>query len=109
MNNEIIAVIITFLLTVLIAIPLGKYMSKIFKDEKVFTDFLAPVERFIFRMSGVNPKEPMDWKLAWHVANQNDNSRHGAVFNRAPDKLHCFGDCRWNIADQLIDAFRKQF
>jgi K+-transporting ATPase ATPase A chain len=62
MNNEIIGVIITFLLTILIAIPLGKYMSKIFKDEKVFTDFFAPIERFIFRISRINPNEPMDWK-----------------------------------------------
>jgi potassium-transporting ATPase potassium-binding subunit len=62
MNNEIFGVVITFLLTVLIAIPLGKYMSKVFKDEKVFTDFFAPLERFIFRISGINPKEPMDWK-----------------------------------------------
>ena len=62
MNNEIFGVIITFLLTILIAVPLGKYMSKIFKDEKVFTDFIAPVERFIFRISGINPNEPLDWK-----------------------------------------------
>jgi potassium-transporting ATPase potassium-binding subunit len=62
MNNEIISVVITFLLTILIAIPLGKYMSKVFKDEKVFTDFFGPIERFIFRISRINPEEPMDWK-----------------------------------------------
>jgi potassium-transporting ATPase potassium-binding subunit len=62
MNNEIISVIITFLLTVLISIPLGKYMSKVFKEKKVYTDFFAPLERLVFRISGINPKEPMDWK-----------------------------------------------
>jgi potassium-transporting ATPase potassium-binding subunit len=62
MNYEIIAVIITFLITIIIAMPLGKYISKVFKDEKVFTDFIAPIERFIFRISGIKPNEPMDWK-----------------------------------------------
>ena len=44
MNNEIIGVIITFLLTILIAVPLGKYMSRIFKDEKmIFSIFILPI------------------------------------------------------------------
>jgi len=62
MTGEILGVIILFLLTVIIAYPLGKYMSKVFNGEKTFTDFMNPLERFIFRISGINPNESMSWK-----------------------------------------------
>src|SRR6478752_9588694 len=62
MTGEIIGVILIFLLTVLLAYPLGKYIVKIFKGEKTFTDFMNPLERFIFRISGINPNESMNWK-----------------------------------------------
>lgn len=62
MNTELIGIIATFLLTLLIAIPLGKYLAKVFAGEKVWTDFLKPLERGIFKLSGINVKEQMDWK-----------------------------------------------
>src|ERR1700730_5470469 len=62
MNTELIAVIVLFLLTILLAIPLGKYLAKMFRGEKTFTDFLAPVERFIFRICGIDPNKSMNWK-----------------------------------------------
>ncbi|WP_316805112.1 potassium-transporting ATPase subunit KdpA [Pedobacter nototheniae] len=62
MNTELIGIIATFLLTILIAIPLGKYLAKVFAGEKVWTDFLKPLERLIFKLSGINVKEQMDWK-----------------------------------------------
>lgn len=62
MTGEILGVIIMFLLTVLLAFPLGKYIAKIFKGERTFTDFMNPLERFIYRISGINPDEPMNWK-----------------------------------------------
>ncbi|MCZ4242377.1 potassium-transporting ATPase subunit KdpA [Pedobacter punctiformis] len=62
MNTELIGIIATFLLTLLIAIPLGKYLAKVFAGEKVWTDFLKPLERGIFKLSGINIKEQMDWK-----------------------------------------------
>ncbi|MRG46671.1 potassium-transporting ATPase subunit KdpA [Chitinophaga sp. SYP-B3965] len=62
MNTELLGVIATYALTLLIAIPLGKYISKVFKGEKTWLDFLNPVERFIFRICGINPKEEMNWK-----------------------------------------------
>ena len=62
MNTEFIGIIATFLLTLLIAIPLGKYLAKVFAGEKVWTDFLKPLERGIFKLSGINIKEQMDWK-----------------------------------------------
>jgi K+-transporting ATPase ATPase A chain len=62
MNTELIGITIIFLLTVLLAIPLGKYCSKVFKGEKTWLDFLAPLERLIFKFSGIDPNKSMDWK-----------------------------------------------
>ena len=62
MNTELIGVIVTFLLTILLAFPLGKYIAKVFAGEKTFTDFMNPLERFIFRISGIDPNKEMTWK-----------------------------------------------
>src|SRR4051812_15470229 len=62
MNTELLGVIITFLLTVLFAYPLGKYMAKVFAGEKTFTDFMNPVERVIYRFSGIDARKGMNWK-----------------------------------------------
>ena len=62
MNTELLGVIATYALTLIIAIPLGKYISKVFKGEKTWLDFLNPVERLIYRICGINPKEEMNWK-----------------------------------------------
>ena len=62
MNNEMIGIVVTFAITLLIAFPLGKYIAKVFKGEKTFTDFLNPVERGVFRFCGIDPKSEMTWK-----------------------------------------------
>lgn len=62
MTGQILGTILIFLLAVMLAYPLGKYISKVFKGEKTFTDFMNPLERFIFRISGINPTESMNWK-----------------------------------------------
>ncbi|QEM08713.1 potassium-transporting ATPase subunit KdpA [Mucilaginibacter rubeus] len=62
MNTELTGVIFTYLLTLAIAIPLGRYIAKVFKGEKTWLDFLAPLDRFIFRFSGIDTKREMNWK-----------------------------------------------
>ena len=62
MNTELTGVIFTYLLTLIIAIPLGRYMSRVFSGEKNWLDFMAPLERFIFRFSGIDPNRQMNWK-----------------------------------------------
>lgn len=62
MNTEIIGIIFIFLLSVGLAIPLGKYCSKVFKGERTWLDFLAPFERWMFKLSGIDPNKKMDWK-----------------------------------------------
>lgn len=62
MNSEILGVVVLFVLTVILAIPLGRYCVKVFKNEKTWLDFLAPLEKVIFRICGIDPNQPMDWK-----------------------------------------------
>ena len=52
------AVVLLFL-----AKPLGTFMSKVYQGEHTFLDrVLGPIERFIYRLAGVNPDEDMNWK-----------------------------------------------
>lgn len=62
MNTELTGIIVTFIITLAIAIPLGRYMAKMYSGEKVWTDFLKPIERWMFKLGGINPKEHMNWK-----------------------------------------------
>ena len=62
MNTEILGVILQIVLMVGLAFPLGKYIAKVYKGERTWLDFLKPVERWMYRLSGVNPDEEMDWK-----------------------------------------------
>ena len=62
MTTEIAGVILTFLITVLLAIPLGKYIAKVFSHEKNILDFLNPAERFIYRICGIDSNKSMNWK-----------------------------------------------
>src|SRR5215813_9824232 len=62
MTGEILGAVIIFLLTIVLAYPLGKFIAKVFKGEKNFMDFMNTLERFIFRISGIDPNESMNWK-----------------------------------------------
>lgn len=63
MNTEILGIIAMFLVSIAIAIPLGKYISKVYGFEKTWLDFIFnPLEKLFFKLSGVNPTEEMDWK-----------------------------------------------
>jgi K+-transporting ATPase ATPase A chain len=62
MNTELIGVIATFAITVLLAIPFGKYIAKVFNKEKTWLDFMSPLERFIFRICGIDTTQEMNWK-----------------------------------------------
>lgn len=62
MNTELFGIIASFALMLIIGIPLGKYLAKMFAGEKVWTDFMKPFESGIYRLSGINPNEPMNWK-----------------------------------------------
>ena len=47
----------------LVAKPLGSFMAKVYQGERTYLDrALGPVERFIYRISGVNSEDEMNWK-----------------------------------------------
>jgi K+-transporting ATPase ATPase A chain len=62
MNTELTGVVAMYVVTILLAIPLGKYIAKVFNGEKTWLNFMAPVERLIFKLSGINPEREMNWK-----------------------------------------------
>ncbi len=54
-----------FYIVVLLALakPLGSFMAKVYQGERTFLDrVMGPVERFIYRVSGVKADEDMNWK-----------------------------------------------
>ncbi len=62
MNTELTGIIVIFLVTILLAIPFGKYIAKVFGGERSLLDFMNPVERFIYGMCGIDPNKSMNWK-----------------------------------------------
>ncbi|GAB3022421.1 potassium-transporting ATPase subunit KdpA [Spirosoma pulveris] len=58
MSTELMGVIVMYGLTVLLAIPLGKYIANVFKRESAHGLF----ERFIYRVGGIDPTREMSWK-----------------------------------------------
>lgn len=63
MNSEILGVVLMFALAVILAIPLGRYIGKIFNYENTWLDrILNPIDKLIFRMSGIDPNKEMNWK-----------------------------------------------
>lgn len=62
MQTEFLGIIATFLITLLIAIPLGGYLAKVFAGQRVWTDIFSPLEKLIYKCAGVDPNQQMDWK-----------------------------------------------
>ena len=62
MNTEYIGIIFMYVATIALAIPLGKYIAKVFNGQKTWMDFMAPLERFIFKFSGIDTHREMNWK-----------------------------------------------
>lgn len=63
MNTEILGIILMFGLVVVLAIPFGKYICKVFQGEKTWLDFVMnPLDQLIYKSGGINPKIQMNWK-----------------------------------------------
>lgn len=62
MNTNLIGVVAMLVLTIIMAILLGRYMAKVYRGERVWTDFLSPFERLLYRLGGINPAEEMTWQ-----------------------------------------------
>ncbi|MGB3075050.1 MAG: potassium-transporting ATPase subunit KdpA, partial [Chitinophagales bacterium] len=63
MNTEILGVILIYIAAVVLAIPLGKYIAKVFAGERTWLDpIFNPLEKFFFRFSGIDASKEMNWK-----------------------------------------------
>jgi K+-transporting ATPase ATPase A chain len=63
MNTEILGVILMYVLAVAFAIPLGRYISKVFIYERTWLDpIFNPLDRLFFKLSGIDPLVEMNWK-----------------------------------------------
>lgn len=63
MNSEILGVVLMYLLVVAFAIPLGRYISKVFNRDKTWLDkIFNPVDKLFFRLGGIDPDKEMSWK-----------------------------------------------
>lgn len=63
MNTELFGVISIFIVSIALAIPLGRYIARIYSNDKTLLDpIFNPIERFIFKISGINSTEEMNWK-----------------------------------------------
>jgi len=57
-------IVIYFVVLILLVKPLGGYMAKVYQGERTFmSPLIAPVERLIYRLAGIDPATEMDWKV----------------------------------------------
>ena len=63
MNTEITGVLLMFIATVLLAIPLGRYIGKIYNGERTWLDpVLNPIDKLFYKLGGIKPEKEMNWK-----------------------------------------------
>ncbi len=60
--NGVLQVLIFLVIVLLLTKPIGLYLYKIFNGERTWlSPVFVPVERFFYRISGVNPEEEQSW------------------------------------------------
>ncbi|RQO29870.1 potassium-transporting ATPase subunit KdpA [Taibaiella sp. KBW10] len=63
MNTEILGIILMFTATLVAAIPIGKYIAKVYAGQKTFLDpVFNPLEKVFFKISRIDPAKGMNWK-----------------------------------------------
>lgn len=63
MNTEILGIIAMFFSTLLFAIPLGRYIGKVYNGDKTKLDLLFnPIDKLLLKGSGINSHKEMTWK-----------------------------------------------
>ncbi|WP_416982415.1 potassium-transporting ATPase subunit KdpA [Alistipes communis] len=62
MKTEILGVILQWVALVVLCYPLGRYIAKVYRGERTWLDFMAPLERGIYKVCSIDPDEDMDWK-----------------------------------------------
>ncbi|MDF7819521.1 potassium-transporting ATPase subunit KdpA [Runella sp. MFBS21] len=62
MLEEILGIAFIFVITVLLAVPLGKYIAKVYSGQSTWLDFMSPLEKIIYKICRINPKKEMTWQ-----------------------------------------------
>ena len=63
MNTEIFGVIAMYMIMVLLAIPLGRYIGKVYNGDKTWLDFIFnPLDKLFFKAAGIKPQNDMTWQ-----------------------------------------------
>src|SRR5579875_1480494 len=63
MIYDILQMLIFICLLVIITIPLGSYIAKVFTNQHTFFDFVAkPIEKFVYKITGIDESHEMNWK-----------------------------------------------
>jgi potassium-transporting ATPase potassium-binding subunit len=61
--NDILQIVLFFGLVIGLTPPLGRFMARVFEGQKTFLHrWLQPVEKLIYRVTGVAPDEEMSWQ-----------------------------------------------
>src|SRR5262245_30758586 len=62
-GNGLFQLIFYFVALVVLGYPLGIFMANVYKRERRFLDpVFGPVERFIYKLCGIEANGEMDWK-----------------------------------------------
>jgi K+-transporting ATPase ATPase A chain len=62
-TNAVLQVVVYFAVLLALVKPLGWYMARVYEGKPCGVDrLLGPIERAIYRLSGLRPTDEMDWK-----------------------------------------------
>lgn len=62
-SRDLLQVLIYFAALLILAPFIGRFMARVFQGERTWlSPVLAPIERFTYRLSGINPTVEMNWR-----------------------------------------------
>lgn len=63
MNSEILGIVFMFVATVVLAIPFGKYIAKVYGGSRTFLDpVFKPIEKCFYKFSRIDSSVEMNWQ-----------------------------------------------
>lgn len=62
MKTEILGVALQWVALVALCYPLGRYIADVYRDKRTRLDFMASVERAIYKCCGIDAAQEMNWK-----------------------------------------------
>lgn len=62
MDRQGIGIVLIYGLALLLAVLTGRYLCRVFGTRRPAADWLSPLENRLFRLSGIDPSQPMRWQ-----------------------------------------------